>query len=146
MFFVQSRPEHRRTFMKLQPDKTTTQIINAYGPGWVTVGSIVDGVPKLEKISHSIVIGARGERLDWPGIGFAQLSADHFDQLAQLKPELVVFGSGSTLRFASPALQRNLMAARIGLETMDTSAACRTYNILAGEDRHVLGVFLIDAI
>jgi uncharacterized protein len=132
--------------MKLQPDKTDTQIINAYGPGWVSVGSIVGGAPKLERITHSIVIGSHGERLEWPGVGFDQLSAEHFDQLAQLKPELIIFGSGAKLRFPSPALQRALMAARIGLETMDTLAACRTYNILAGESRHVLGVFLIDSV
>lgn len=129
--------------MKLQPDKSSVQVINAYGPGWVSVGSIVNGVPQLEKVSHSIVIGSHGERLDWHDVGFDQLSADLFDQLAAFKPELIVFGSGSKLRFPSPALQRTLMAARIGLETMDTLAACRTYNILAGEDRHVLGVFLI---
>ena len=129
--------------MKLQPDKSDTQIINAYGPGWVSVGSMVGGMPKLEKVTHSIVIGSRGERLDWPGVGFGQLSSDLFDQLALLKPELIVFGSGAKLRFPSPSLQRALMAARIGLETMDTLAACRTYNILAGEDRHVLGVFLV---
>jgi uncharacterized protein len=130
--------------MKLQPDKSNTQIINAYGPGWVSLGSVVDGVPKLEKVAHSIVIGSHGERLDWSGVSFAQLSADLFDQLAQIKPELVIFGSGGTLRFPSPALLRTLMAARIGLETMDTLAACRTYNILAGEDRHVLAVLLIE--
>ncbi len=130
--------------MKLQPDKSDTQIINAYGPGWVSVGSVVGGVPKLEKVTHSIVIGSHGERLDWPGVGFAHLNADLFDQLAQIKPELVIFGSGAQLRFPSPAWQRGLMAARIGLETMDTLAACRTYNILAGEDRHVLAVLLID--
>lgn len=129
--------------MKLQPDKSSVQVINAYGPGWVSVGSIVNGVPQLQKVSHSIVIGSHGERLDWHDVGFDQLSADLFDQLAAFKPELIVFGSGSKLRFPSPALQRTLMAARIGLETMDTLAACRTYNILAGEDRHVLGVFLI---
>jgi uncharacterized protein len=143
MFIVQCT---RERLMKLQPDKSDTQIINAYGPGWVSVGSVVDGVPKLEKITHSIVIGSHGERLNWPGISFAQLSADLFYQLAQIKPELVIFGSGSALRFPSPALQRALMAARIGLETMDTLAACRTYNILAGEDRHVLGVLLIDPV
>ena len=133
----------QRRLMKLQPDKSSVQVINAYGPGWVSVGSIVNGVPQLEKVSHSIVIGSHGERLDWHDVGFDQLSADLFDQLAAFKPELIVFGSGSKLRFPSPALQRTLMAARIGLETMDTLAACRTYNILAGEDRHVLGVFLI---
>jgi uncharacterized protein len=130
--------------MKLQPDKTDTQIIHAYGPGWVSVGSIVGGVPTLERITHSIVIGSHGERLEWPGVGFDQLSAEQFDQLARVKPELIIFGSGAKLRFPSPALQRSLMAARIGLETMDTLAACRTYNILAGEARHVLGVFLIE--
>jgi uncharacterized protein len=141
MFIVQCT---RERLMKLQPDKSDVQIINAYGAGWVSVGSMVAGVPKLEKVTHSIVIGSHGERLDWPSVGFAQLSADLFDQLAQIKPELVIFGSGRTLRFPSPALQRTLMAARIGLETMDTLAACRTYNILAGEDRHVLAVLLID--
>jgi uncharacterized protein len=132
--------------MKLQPDKTDTQIIHAYGLGWVSVGSIVGGVPTLEKITHSIVIGSRGERLTLPGVGFDQLSAELFDTFAQFKPELIIFGSGGKLRFPSPALQRALMAARIGLETMDTLAACRTYNILAGEGRHVLGVFLIEPV
>jgi len=36
------------------------------------------------------------------------------------------------------------MNQRIGVETMDTPAACRTYNILAGEGRHVVGAFLIE--
>ena len=87
--------------MKLQPDKSDTQIINAYGPGWVTVGSVMGGTPQLEKVTHSIVIGSRGERLNWPGVGFEQLSAELFDQLAQIRPELIVFGSGTMLRFPS---------------------------------------------
>jgi uncharacterized protein len=130
--------------MKLQPDKADTQVINAYGEGWVSVGWFDQGMPKVEKVTHSIVIGSRGERLDWPGVAHAQLSAEHFDQLAKIAPEMVIFGSGSKLKFPAPALQRALMQARIGLETMDTLAACRTYNILAGEGRHVLAVLLTD--
>ncbi len=130
--------------MKLQPDKSDTQVINAYGPGWVMLGSIKDGVASQEKISHSIVIGSHGEKLDWAGTAFDDVAAIHFDALAALKPELVIFGSGSKLRFPQPALQRALMHARIGLETMDTLAACRTYNILAGEGRHVLAVLLVN--
>ena len=129
--------------MKLQPDKSDTQVINAYGPGWVMLGSIRDGVASQEKISYSIVIGSHGERIDWPGIGLGDVNTNHFEQLAALKPELVIFGSGSKLRFPQPGLQKALMQARIGLETMDTLAACRTYNILAGESRHVLAVLLI---
>jgi uncharacterized protein len=130
--------------MKLQPDKADTQVITGYGPGWVSVGFFVDGQPRQEKIQHSIVIGSRGERLDWPGVSHAALTADSFEQLAKIAPEMVIFGSGSKLKFPSPDLQRALMAARIGLETMDTLAACRTYNILAGEGRHVLAVLLAD--
>ncbi len=129
--------------MKLQPDKSDTTIINGYGAGWVSIGSIVSGQPQLEKVSTSVVIGSRGERLDWAGIGFDGLAAAHFEALAAFKPELVIFGSGSKLRFPHPSLQRALMAQRIGLETMDTLAACRTYNILAGEGRHVLAALLL---
>jgi uncharacterized protein len=132
--------------MKLQPDKSDTQFINAYDAQWIQIGSFDNGAPRLDKVSHSVVIGSRGERLDWPGISLTSLTTEHFDQVAAFKPELVVFGSGSKLRFPSPALQRALMHSRIGLETMDTLAACRTYNILAGEGRHVVAVLLFDGV
>ena len=47
--------------------------------------------------------------------------------------ELVIFGSGERIRFVQPDLLQSLFARRIGVETMDTQAACRTYNFLAGE-------------
>ena len=126
--------------MKLQPDRLDVQSILAYGPGWVGLGN--QGVG--EKIDYSIVIGSRGEKLAWDCPRFEQLSAAHFARIAELKPELVIFGSGARLRFPPPALLRELMGQRIGLETMDTLAACRTYNILAGEGRHVIAALLIE--
>ena len=60
-------------------------------------------------------------------------------------PYHVVFGSGNRLRFAAPRLQRVLIDARIGIETMDTAAACRTYNVLLGEGRCVVAALLFDA-
>jgi uncharacterized protein len=126
--------------MKLQPDRLDVQSILAYGSGWVGLGN--NGV--AEKIDYSVVIGSRGEKFAWDCKSFDQLSADHFALLANLKPELVIFGSGKRLRFPPPSFLRALMAQRIGLETMDTLAACRTYNILAGEGRHVIAALLID--
>lgn len=61
-----------------------------------------------------------------------------------MQPELIIFGSGGRLRFPPPAFLATLMKLRIGVETMDTLAACRTYNILAGEGRHVLAALLIE--
>jgi len=126
--------------MKLQPDKSDVQSILGYGPGWVGLGH--NGV--AEKIERSIVIGSRGEKFDWQCARFEDLTEEHFTQLAATQPELVIFGSGTRLRFAPPALMRALMQKRIGIETMDTLAACRTYNILAGEGRQVIAALLIE--
>lgn len=126
--------------MKLQPDRFDVQSILGYGPGWVGLGH--NGVS--EKIERSIVIGSRGEKFDWHCTRFDQLSAEHFTLLGKTQPELVIFGSGTRLRFPPPAFLRALMEQRIGLETMDTLAACRTYNILAGEGRRVIAALLIE--
>lgn len=126
--------------MKLQPDRLSVQSIVGYGPGWL--GLSREGVP--EKIMHSVVIGSRGEKFDWNCPQFEALTEAHFDQLVQTAPELVIFGSGTRLRFPPPAMLRALMQARIGIETMDTLAACRTYNILAGEGRQVIAALLIE--
>ena len=127
--------------MKLQPDRLDVQTILGYGPGWIGLGS--HGV--AEKIEHSVVIGSRGEKFDWACERFEDLTEAHFARLIENRPELVIFGSGTRLRFPPPAFLRALMAARIGVETMDTIAACRTYNILAGEGRHVIAALLMEA-
>ena len=126
--------------MKLQPDRLDVQSLLGYGPGWVGLGS--NGV--AEKIERSIVIGSRGEKFDWHCARFEDLTEEHFSQLAATQPELVIFGSGTRLRFASPVFMRSLMQGRIGIETMDTLAACRTYNVLAGEGRLVIAALLIE--
>jgi uncharacterized protein len=122
--------------MKFQPEKTDASLITAYDGTSIHIGA--------ERIATSVVLGSHGERFDWLAARFEDLTAEHFEQLGASKPELIIFGSGAKLRFVHPKLQEALMKARIGVETMDTPAACRTYNILAGEGRHVVGAFLIE--
>jgi uncharacterized protein len=57
--------------------------------------------------------------------------------------EVVIFGSGPRIRFPRPAWIAPLAKRRIGIETMDTAAACRTYNILAQEGRQVAVALLL---
>lgn len=122
--------------MKLQPDKSAVQSVTGYGAGWIAV----DG----ERIDSSVVISSSGLRQPWNCHSFADLSARHFAELATIDAELVVFGSGDRLQFPPGAWMSALMGKRIGLETMDTRAACRTYNILAGEGRRVVAALLIE--
>ena len=93
---------------------------------------------------HSVLVPWRGEVVPWPVKHFADLAEVHFEQVLALRPELVVFGSGARLRFARPAIYRALIDARIGVETMDVAAACRTYNVLASEGRAVLAALLLE--
>jgi uncharacterized protein len=123
--------------MKLQPDKSDVQTITAHGPGWVAINN--------EKVEHSVVVGSRGERIAWNCERFEDLNSSHFAQFAVLDAELVIFGSGNRIRFPNPQWLQPLTAAQTGVETMDTAAACRTYNILAGEGRHVLAALLIES-
>lgn len=122
--------------MKLQPDRSTAPTITGHGPGWVAVNG--------ERIAHSVVIGSGGERLPWDCSRYEDLAESHFALLAGLPVEVVIFGSGSRIRFPSPAWLKPLMARRVGLETMDTAAACRTYNILAQEGRNVAAALLLE--
>jgi uncharacterized protein len=73
------------------------------------------------------------------------LSTEHFDTLVMRAPEIVLLGSGATLRFPPAALYVSLIKARIGVEIMDTAAACRTYNILAAEGRRVAAALILES-
>ncbi len=122
--------------MKIQPDIIGVQSISSYGPDWIGVAG--------ERIATSVVIGSRGERFAWNCKRFEDLDAGHFAQLAALDPELVIFGSGNKLRFPQGHWVKALIDQQIGIETMDMQAACRTYNVLAGEGRTVLVALLIE--
>lgn len=104
-------------------------------------GVIVNGVEHTE----SVLVPWHGDVVAWNAAAFDSLTAGHFARVAALRPELVVFGSGARLRFPSPALLRPLIDDGIGIETMDTAAACRTYNVLIAEGRAVVAALLFDA-
>jgi uncharacterized protein len=80
----------------------------------------------------------------WTAGGFETLTEADFTALAELKPEVVLLGTGASLRFPHPRLTRALTDAGIGVEVMDTPAACRTFNILAAEGRRVVAAVILD--
>lgn len=123
--------------MKFQPDKSDTLTITGYGPGWLAVDK--------QSYKHSLVVSSSGSLQPWDCTRFEDLGPAHFAQLAEADVETIIFGSGNRLRFPSPAWLAPLIAKRIGFETMDTPAACRTYNVLAGEGRKVLLAALVEA-
>jgi len=96
------------------------------------------------RYGHSLVVNSQGPALR-PGLAPAlkNLGEEHFAMLAPMAPELVLFGSGEPPRFPRPQWLQGLYLQRIGVEAMDTQAACRTFNVLAGEGRRVVAVLLV---
>jgi uncharacterized protein len=123
--------------MKFQPD--TADGVNAVTrqePGRIWVGPVL--------FEESILLPWQGAVQPWGVSSLDALTPAHFARILALKPEVVIFGSGSRLRFPAPALLRALIEARIGVETMDTAAACRTYNVLVSERRSVVAALLVE--
>jgi uncharacterized protein len=111
--------------------------ITSYGDGYVAIN--------LERHEGSIIVMPEGAVIEWPVSSFEALAPEHFEALVAAAPEVVIFGSGSRLRFPHPRLTAQLAKHRIGVETMDFGAACRTYNILMSEGRRVAAALLIEA-
>ena len=80
---------------------------------------------------------------NWPVAHVRALAAADVAGLIALKPELVLLGTGQALRFPHGSVLGALAAAGIGMEVMDTQAACRTYNILTEEGRNVAAALII---
>ena len=91
----------------------------------------------------SVLVPWAGTPQPWNVERLDQLTPAHFEAVLAMDPEVVIFGSGAKLRFVSPALYRSLIDKRIGVETMDSGAACRTYTVLANEGRRVVAAILL---
>jgi uncharacterized protein len=124
--------------MKFQPETSIgVNAITRHEPGRVWVGATA--------WERSVIVPWQGPALNWGPVGFDALVPADFERILSLKPELVLFGSGARLRFAHTSLLRALIEHRIGVETMDTAAACRTYNVLASENRSVVAALILEA-
>ncbi len=110
-------------------------IIRTYGPGQVTVNQ--------DAFKCSIIVLPQRLVHDWPPQTFDDLAPEHFQTLAELGAELVILGTGRRLQFPRAVVTAPLAKLNIGWEVMDTAAACRTYNILMGEDRRVAAALLM---
>ncbi len=80
----------------------------------------------------------------WNVPTFDALTAAHFEQIEADRPDVVILGTGARQRFVHPRLIGALSARHIGVECMDSKAACRTYNVLMGEGRKVTLALIIE--
>ncbi len=122
--------------MKLQPDPVAANnVVGGYTQDSVRIGQ--------HTWRTSLLLPWQGQARAWRPRRIEDLGEEDFNAVAALEPELVLFGSGSTLRFPPARMFAVLMQRRVGVETMDTAAACRTFNLLVAEGRSVVAALLL---
>ena len=110
-------------------------VIRAYAEGVVTINDY--------QLRQSVIVTPDRLITDWPPQRFDDLVASHFQALVELNAEIVLLGTGKRQQFPAPPLTYLLLSRGVGLEVMDTGAACRTYNIIMAEGRRVAAALLM---
>ena len=125
-----------RLILKLHLSKPVEKnIFSGYGSGYVVVNN--------KRYENSMITMPDKIIEDWQASTVEKLTEEHFKLLIPYEPEIILLGTGATLRFPSLLVTKNLLESKIGIEVMDTNAACRTYNILMAEGRNVAAALLI---
>lgn len=125
-----------RTNMKFTRDDTSSLTIRGIEAGAIRVGE--------ETLTQSFALTADRIIENWSATDIPSLSPADLESLLAEQPEMIVLGTGSTQQFPPKELIFALARRGIGLETMDTAAACRTFNILVAEGRRPAAVLLVE--
>jgi uncharacterized protein len=109
-------------------------LIRRYGADFIAIGE--------QEIRESCLVTANSIEPWAPG-SVEELRTEHLAALFTLAPEVVVLSTGAKQLFPRAALRAEFATRRIGLEVMEVGAACRTYNVLVGEERRVVAAVLL---
>ena len=121
--------------MRFARDNLAGNFIRGYATGRITINE--------EVVATSVIVTPDRIIRDWLPHAFGDLEPGHVTRLEELQPEIIVLGTGPRLRFPDAGFTAGFLSQGIGVEIMDTTAACRTYNILLSEDRRVVAALLM---
>jgi len=125
---------HPLARVKFHLSRSEGNVVTGCGPGWVRVGA--------DEYRASLILTPEAIVTPWAE-AFEALAVEHFERVRELEPAIVLLGTGARQRFPHPRLYQALLADRIGVEVMDSSAAARTYNIIAAEGRRVAAALIL---
>jgi uncharacterized protein len=122
--------------MRFTADSAQGNVIHSYIPGEIRLqGQTLK--------AHAII--SRDELIpDWQPAAINELSIADFQAALDLKPDIILFGTGIHQQFPGMHVMTEIMRAGIAIEVMETHAACRTFNVLIGENRAAVAALLIE--
>ena len=110
-------------------------VITAYGENSISING--------KSFKQSLIITRTKLNENWELSAIELLQADHINQILAFKPELIIIGTGDKLIFPAVEVYSGIIEHGIGVDFMDTRAACRTYNILMSEGRDVVAGLIL---
>ncbi len=117
----------------LVDDPNSDNTITSYGPGWIKIAQ--------RKINNPCVVTRATLTTDSLPSNIINLGMRNIEPIVSMSPEVVIIGTGKKQLFLDQKISSILTNQRIGVEYMDTAAACRSFNILLAEERSVVGIF-----
>ncbi len=116
--------------MEIARERAEPNVVRAWEPGRVRVGS--------QWVDGHVIISAEHIITDWAVASADTIGIDALRPAIDLRPEIILLGTGSEILLPNVELMRQLAAESIGIESMTTPAACRTFNVLLNEQRRVV--------
>ncbi len=120
--------------LALDENKANFQI-KAYQPGQIQINDRI--------FTRSLILSAATLIEDWQPQVIDELTRESLQIILELKPTILLLGTGTTLQFPELDIYGELMNQGIGVEIMNTGAACRTFNVLTAEERNVVAALVI---
>ncbi|RNE91086.1 hypothetical protein EBL84_04815 [Marichromatium sp. AB31] len=117
-----------------QTEDADSNRVQGYGPEGTQI--------RERRYTHALLVSAERLDPDWGPARAEALTPEHIAALLEGDPQVIVIGTGARQVFPDPAVYREAIARGVGVEFMDTGAACRTFNILLAEDRRVVAGLL----
>ena len=117
----------------LVDDANNDHAITSYGPGWIKIANNI--------VRRPCVVTPTAVNFDSLPSNIISFNAQNIEPIVSLSPEVVIIGTGRKQLFLDKKISLVLTKQGIGIEYMDTAAACRSFNILLSEQRSVVGIF-----
>jgi len=122
------------TQLELDENRATFQI-RAYKPGMIQINDKI--------LNNSLIITPDQLIENWQPQTIGELTTESLASIPGLQPDILLIGTGTKMAFISVEIYGELINQGIGVEIMDTSAACRTFNALTAENRNVVAALII---
>ncbi len=122
--------------MRFTADKSEGNVIRSYTPGEIHL--------RNQCLTSHAIISRDNLVENWQPAPLMEMSIADFEAALDLKPDIILFGTGAQHHFPDMRVLTEIMRTGVAIEVMGTDAACRTYNVLIGENRAAVAALLVE--